>query len=690
MKQLFLMKKHTTPYFVCFLSALLLSACTSTIDGKYTADKSYLTQSDEERRGLGEDNEVVSSEAIKDNSRGMKYISPLMLPNKSAREEVDLTEKFSDSEFVEISAEQLPLKDYLHYVLGDMLGVSYILGDKVKGDNQTITLNIQNSVSQRRLFTISESLLAERGYVIRFDDGIYYIHSVESANKGDVVYGYGNQINNVPETSLDIIQLVPFEFGMQVTLANTLSKIVKVKATADFDRNAIMLQGKRREVIKALEFINLMDQPLLKDRFVGIYNSVYVSVEDLLTKIPELLQQEGISTSQPGRSDKAVSLVALDRVGSLIVFAQNEFLLKRAEFWFNQIDQPPSGDEFQYFIYQPLFARATDLGESLQLLIGGTNGQQLGDSTSAQAQNNQSKAKNIKSSSARSSASSDTMKLVIDERANSLIFHTPGDSYRQLLPLIKRLDVMPKQVILEVMIAEVTLTDEFKQGVEFALSKGNYSLSTKGAFMGDGFGGLSYLLKGGSGQLAIDLLETNSLVNIVSRPSVVVRDGVNASITVGTDIPVIGATTTDPDGQRQTTAVEYRKTGVELDVLPTINAQGVILMEIRQKISNEVDAGGTAAISPSIFERTITTEVVAQSGQTILLGGLISENRSKKESKVPFFGNLPLIGGLFRANTDGGDKTELVVLVTPRVIETADEWDNIKLKFSSSLTELEF
>ena len=73
-----------------------------------------------------------------------------------------------------------------------------------------------------------------------------------------------------------------------------------------------------------------------------------------------------------------------------------------------------------------------------------------------------------------------------------------------------------------------------------------------------------------------------------------------------------------------------------------------------------------------------------------MLGGLISENRSKKESKVPFFGNLPLIGGLFRANTDGGDKTELVVLVTPRVIETADEWDNIKLKFSSSLTELEF
>ncbi len=687
MKRLSVIKKNTLSCSVSFILTIVIGGCSSTGESKYSPDKSYLTQSQEERIKLAE-NKSAGGDNSQANVKGMKYVSPLEMPKQNSREELDLTKKFSDKEFIEISAEQLPLKDYLHYVFGDTLAVSYILGSKVKNDNQTITLNIQNRVSQRRLFTISEALLAERGYVIRFDDGIYYIHSVESASKGDVVYGYGNQVNNVPETSLDIIQLVPFEFGMQVTLANTLKNIIKIKATADFDRNAIMLQGKRREIIKALEFINLMDQPYLKDRHVGIYNSTYVSVEDLLEKVPELLSQEGISTSQPNKSDKAVSFVALERVGSLIVFAQNEFLLKRAEFWINQVDQPPSGDQFQYFIYQPSFARATDLGESLKLLVAGPTGKSVGDSTSAQAQNQQSKTKTIASSS--TSVSNDTMKLVVDERANSLIFHTSGETYRQLLPLIKRLDIMPKQVILEVMIAEVSLTDEFKQGVEFALNKGNYSLSTKGAFMGDGLGGLSYLLQGANGQVVIDLLASNSLVNIVSRPSVVVRDGVNASINVGTDIPVIGKTTSDPDGQRQTTAVEYRKTGVELDVLPTINAQGVILMEIRQKISNQVDAGSTSTISPSIFERSITTEVVAQSGQTIVLGGLISENRSKKESKVPFFGDLPFIGALFRANTDGGNKTELVVLVTPRVIESADEWDNIKMQFSSVLTELEF
>jgi general secretion pathway protein D len=114
--------------------------------------------------------------------------------------------------------------------------------------------------------------------------------------------------------------------------------------------------------------------------------------------------------------------------------------------------------------------------------------------------------------------------------------------------------------------------------------------------MGDGFGGLSYLLQGTQGKLIVNLLQTNSLVNILSRPSLVVRDGVNATINVGTDIPIVGETASDPiNGDRQTTKIEYRKTGVELAVTPTVNAQGIVLMEIKQKISNQVESGSTVS-----------------------------------------------------------------------------------------------
>lgn len=666
--------------------ALTLSACTSEPQGKFSPGQSYL-EKNKKKQAI---KTSVSEEPNESNSliqSDMQYVPSLNTAKNNKTTRLALTQRFSDSKTVKLTAEDLPLENYLHYVLGELLSVSYILGDKVKADKQTITLNLQQEINHRKLFTITEELLTERSYVIKYDDGIYYIHSAENTNQGEIVYGYGNNVADVPNTSVDIMQMVPFDYGVQTQLSLVLSSIAKVKIIPAKAQNAFLIRGKRREIVKAIEFIELMDQPAYSNRQIGLYKATFVSTDEIIKQLSLLLKQEGISVAAEKQVNKAVSIIALDRTGTLVFFAPNDKVLQRVNFWLKKIDQPLSGDVLQYFLYSPTFSRATDLGESLSRLIGGNgNDSSLANKTSAAGQNNQVKAK----SSQALTAANENLKMVVDQRSNALIFHTTGEQYRQLIPLIKQLDVMPKQIILEVMIAEVTLTDEFKQGVEFAFANGNYGLSNVGAFMGEGFGGLSYLLKGSQGQIALNLLQTNSLVNIVSRPSLVVRDGVNANITVGTDIPIIGETSSDPldPNGGQTTQIEYRKTGVELDVLPTINAQGVIIMEIKQKISNQVEGGSTVANTPSIFERSITTEVVAQSGQTIILGGLISENRSSKDTKVPFFADLPLIGFLFKAETESGDKTELVVLVTPRIIESPDEWNQVKSKFSKGLTSL--
>jgi len=388
--------------------------------------------------------------------------------------------------------------------------------------------------------------------------------------------------------------------------------------------------------------------------------------------------------SSKGQNDQAVSLIPIERIGAIVLFANSQKILTRVGFWAKQIDQPPSGNQLQYFIYQPQFSRAKDLGASLQVLINGNNNN-LKTSTSASNQNN--KNNNVKKTNAIISAGNKNMSLVVDERANALIFNSTGDKYRQLLPLIQRLDVMPKQVILEVMIAEVKLTDVFKQGVEFALTNQGSATETGGFNLSKGVAGLKYVLSGLDGKLTLNLLQTNSHVNVLSRPSLLVRDGVTASITVGDDIPTVGEIISSPNVSDKTSVV-YRKTGVELQVKPAINARGVIIMEIDQKISNQADGGSTVAGSPIIFERSINTEVVAESGQTIVLGGLISESRTNNDNTVPLFSSIPVIGRLFDSNDDTKKKTELVVLVTPRVIESVDEWDDIKAKFSTTLTNL--
>ena len=683
------------PLVFCVASALLLSACATSETAKYQPGRSYLEKvpgqsapQQEQQQGsrVGQSDSAVGNEQ---RQLGLSYLSPLKFQQQQSVDEVDLTTKFSDNKMVRLTADDLALKDFLHHVMGDLLGVSYILGDQVQADTQAVTLNLQQDISQRKLFTLSEELLTQRGYVLRFDDGIFYIHKEgTAAGQGDIAYGYGNKADNVPTTSLDVIQMVPFDFGLQNQLSLVLSSIAKVKVTADPGHNALILRGKRREILKALDFISLMDQGGFKNRQIGMYKTVFVSNEQLSKKLIELLNQEGISVGTASDNNKAVSLVSLDRIGTMIFFANDKTVLERVGFWAEKVDQPSSGNELQYFMYLPQFSRAADLGESLQALIGGAvGGSALSDQTSASTQNQQVKTQ--AQSSGAIVASSDKVRLVVDQRANSVIIQSTGEDYRKLLPLIKRLDVMPKQVMLEVMIAEVTLSDEFKQGVEFALSQGDYSLSTKGAFGATGFGGLSYLLTGSNGQIAMNFFQTNSLVNVLSRPSLVVRDGVAATITVGDNIPVIGQTTQDPvSGDRQTTSIEYRRTGIELTVTPTINAQGVVIMEIAQKISNQLESGSAIAGAPAIFERSLNTEVVAESAQTIILGGLISENKTTSNTGVPLLSRLPVLGKLFDADTDRGQKTELVIMVTPKIIESSDEWQDIKTKFASGLSKI--
>lgn len=678
---------------IVLCGSILLAGC-ATAPKQVTLEESYLKQTrgavSGEQEAKSSDNSASANKTVAE--AHMRLLDRMNPPSAFESGAVDLAKKFSANETVKISTDALPVGDYIHYIFGELLKASYILDPAVAGIKQSITLNVNQDITLRDLFVLSEELLNERGVGIEWQDNIFRLRALDgSGPSGDVVYAYGKTTAQVPNTTLDVVMLVPFSYGFQSKITLILPKFAKVELLANERQQAFMIRGKRREVIKALEFIELMDQPDLRNRLVSAFEPVFVPVEEARKKLAELLTQEGIYVGSNASDTDGVSIVVLERTGTMIIFAPNDKTISRISFWLDQIDKPISGAEFQYFYYQPQLSRATDLGESISRLIGsgGSVKAELSGGTSASAQNNSQ-------SSARGGSLSvgrgvEEVSMVVDERANALIFYTTGQRYQQILPLIKRLDILPKQVMLEVVIAEVTLTDEFKQGVEFGLANGNYGISTEGAFMGSGFGGLSYLLTGADGRIAMNVLQSNSLVNILSRPTLVVRDGVSADITVGTDIPIVGSTTSDPiSGDRQTTNIEYRTTGVQLTVLPTINAQGVVIMEINQRISNQVDSGSSASVNPSVFERAIKTEVVAETGQTVILGGLISESRSEKRSQVPGLGSIPVLGKLFGADTAGSDKTELIVMVTPRIISDTGEWESLKSELEAQMKSLRF
>ena len=673
------MKLHTVSLLL--FSTMCISACSTTQierSEKYQVGRSYLQKAKQDNVSP----ETLVDEQDKTNKQNAAFLRlDILQGNRQGFENNgSLADMFDGKPSLLIAAEAMPVVDFVHYAFGELLSASYILGEGLAEMKSPITLNVQDKISRKKLFTLVEQLLAERGVAIKFQNDLFYISKFGKDGGKNTVVGYGKNIESVPN-ALKVTQIVPLDYVISDSILNTMRTVASVKVIPDMSQGILFLEGERQEIIKAIELLQLLDTPGSLSSHVALLSLTYVSAEDFINSVSEILLNEGLM-SRNKLGDNRLSFVEIPQLGAIAVFARDDKSIKRVEFWARQIDKPSTGSEQSYFIYSPKFARASDLGLSMSALINGRS------SSLSQAQNssNQRAAEiegNVRNNTGNNvTASTDSLKMVADERSNSLIFYATGTEYQALLPLIERLDVMPKQVLLELTIAEVTLTDEFSFGVDAAFTSGKFSF--RNDFGAGEIGGA--VLKWASGSKLVDIaaFESNGLVNVLSKPTLLVRDGVAASIDVGEDIPVVGSTTTDPT-TGTTRSVEYRKTGITVNVTPTINAQGVVIMTVDQTTSNQVDGGISVEGNPLIFERSLNTEVVAESGQTIVLGGLISERASDTDTGLPGIHRLPIIGALFGTTKKTKVKTELVIMITPRVISQTDEWDSIKQQIKQGL-----
>lgn len=590
----------------------------------------------------------------------------------------------SDEALVSVSAEGMSFIDFIHYVFGDLLALNYVFDasmadDQAEGEGE-VTLNIANTISARELFNLVGDMLIARGVNTKYSNGTFLLYRPNASTTApQVEIGFGREPSEVPETAQRIMQVVPIRFGIKVSLERPLREMTTAKIVPDFSQSVIFVEGSREEILRALELIEMLDTPSMRGRHIGLIELSFLEPGDFSSQVTTLLMNEGIEAAVGGPNNKNLVMVPLDQLNSLAVFATNKFLLDRVSYWATVLDLPSEGPEKGYFMYKPRFARAKDLGESIEDLLGlaslGEGAQSLGVGGSTG---------NAPSTARRGVV--DDISLVVDEMSNILVFYSSGLRYRGLLPLLRKLDVMPKQVMLDILIAEVTLKDEFKHGVEWALARKEVTLTTQGAFGATGVGGMGLLIEGSDGPLQANFLATNSLVNVLSNPTLMVRDGVSASISVGSTISVVGETKQDPiNGDRQTTSAAYRNTGIDVNVLPTITGSGIVLLEISESISNTVPGTVGAGGNPDIFQRTLKTEVMASSGQTVMLAGLISENYSKGGSGTPGISRIPLLGNLFKAETQSSDRTELVMLITPKVVEDLTGWDPLIDAFRKGL-----
>ena len=577
---------------------------------------------------------------------------------------------------VRVSFHEVPLVPFINEVFGEELGMSFVISPDLRDKTDLVTLKLTEPLSPRQLFATVRRVLREYGVdLTEVEEGILtFVPSREIASRDVPLLISGRALPEVPATHRIIFQLVPLKVVRGPQVRGVLQDAFDdrdLKILEDPSRNALLLKGRMDMVAQALAMVEVLDQPLLRGRYSTLIEPVFLEAPELAEALNSVLRAEGYGSSLGGGAGGSLILLALESVNRLIVFAADQSTLEHVKAWAQTLDaRRKNAIEEAVFTYEVQNTQAEELTDTLNQMLGAVLTPEPQASDEGSPSTGQAQAGD---------------RIVVDKSRNMLLFRGTGKAWAEIRRVIEKLDKSVPSVLIEVVIAEITLTDEEKTGFEFLVRGALGSLGlTGGTIPGLDVGtqGLSFTLdSAGETRALLDLFYKNDKVVIRSRPRLLVKSGETANIEVGNEIPVI---TQISDEARQVGGstnilqdISYRKTGVQLEIKPIVQANGLVDLQISQQLS---EARPTAATnlpgSPTILNRKISTSLTLRDGGSLLMGGLISGNQSAGQSGVPYLSRLPLFGRLFRSDAFQEDRTELVVMVTPYVIADHEEgWE---------------
>ncbi len=580
---------------------------------------------------------------------------------------------------LKISVENMPLNNFIKLIFGKILKSSYFMGRRIQSQKTPITLKMTTPMTKDQFLSVVLSILKRYGVSVKEQNGIYYITASRNlVQKKSVEFFVGRSIpQDLPPTKR-VGVIVPLYYINASKYAYTIRQLTLSRSGyigTVIDRNDLIIIDTPTFLNAALKFIKLFDRPMFEKRTAVLLKLSYISPTDFVKKISSILPLEGIPIAR-SLSSAGIILKPLEDLSSVFILSPKKEWINIVEYWKNKLDTIEAlGNQPHLFVYYPKNRRATELAKVFKEIEQGTNSSSKSEARSSGRGRNRKKKKHVGSISV---AGFKNVKVVVDESRNALVILCSPSEYKQVKATLEKLDTLPKQVFVQVSILEVTLTGKLQYGLEWYLrhsGKFNGVLQTTGG-LGLGSGGLNYTLVTDTAKFMamINAFAQKNLINVLSSPSLVVMDNKDASINVGTQVPVVTSESTGSNIQDNgTTAlvrtIQYRNTGVILHIKPTINSNGIVTLDVSQEVSDAQTNNISPGInSPLILTRDIQTSVTLKSGSTLLLGGLIKKSQSNTVDKVPLLGDLPLFGNLFKTTSKGTTKTELIVEITPYIL----------------------
>ena len=496
----------------------------------------------------------------------------------------------------------------------------------------------------------------------------------------------------------------------------------------DTPRNLLVLAGSRPELERLIETIEVFDVDWMDGMSIAMFRPDHVDAKTLAAELRSVLDDDG-NAPLAG----VVRIVELERLNALMVITPRKVYLERISQWIERLDRDVGGVGQRLYVYHVQNGGAVALAEVLSqvfeteptearvpppelapglraiALSSETQGSPAAATPTRGADPTLRPAATPARRTGRQSTdanegltlgASANMRIIADEVNNALLIKATAQEYKLVEAALRQLDIVPLQVLVEATIAEITLDDDLKFGLQwfFKNSLGNHKTGTGSLDLDDAAGlaasipGFSYAITDSASAVraVLNAVAAESRVNILSSPSLMVLNNHTATITVGDEVPVTTQQQQSTTGNSTlVNNIEFRDTGVLLTVSPRVNAGGLVTMEVEQEVSNVATvAGQGTSLTPTIQQRRITSTVAVMSGDTVVLGGLIRENTTFTKSGIPVLHNLPLVGPLFGTTGQSQKRTELVVLITPRAVQSRASAQRITDEFRDKMESL--
>ena len=611
------------------------------------------------------------------------FINPQQIADARVQTDGDIKLNFQNANLLEV----------IKVILGDMLGVTYVVDPSVQG---AVSMQTANALSRDDLIPTLEMLLRMNNAAILADGSIYRVVPQAQALTGVRAPQLGD--TELPLPPGYSVRVLPLKHVSAEEMAQILEPFIgggNQLVRVDTQRNLLVLAASGGDMDRLIETVRVFDVDRMRGMSVAMFTPDFVDAKTLGDELDKLL-----ANPESGLMPGLVRFMVIDRLNGLMVVTPRAEYLARVRDWVGRLDRDSGNAGQRLFIYRVQNGKATELAETLSKLFEPdqqatpaaevapgltpvTVGQVAAPATSAG--NNPPPPPPAAANAAGEGLALDTrsnVRVIADEANNALLILAGSSEYRQILSALKQLDISPMQVLVEVTIAEVSLIDDLQYGVEWffnnrvgsgitgvgTLDLGSAASGTPGSI----FPGFSYAFQSSGGTVVnavLNMLASESNLSIVSSPSLLVLNNQEATIQVGDEVPITTQQQqASVDNSNIINSIEYRDTGVLLKVKPRINAGGLVIMEVEQEASIVPATSGDDPLTPRIQTRKITSTVAVNSGDTIILGGLIEDNHNLSESGVPILHTVPVLGNLFGSTSDNIQRTELLVMITPRAI----------------------